>query len=140
MLLTALALSQTSAGAASEPTATAASTAPVDEVELEARRHVKTGTIELAAGGTSIVAGVIVLLAGRSKGGELSDEPLFVADLRSTSGALLGIGGLTFTLLGLNQLGRAREVRAAGVLERVTLDVGPWFGPADAGVMVAGAF
>lgn len=139
-LATASAASAPGAEPAPTPTTEAAPVSPADEVELEARQHMRTGTIELAAGGGSIVAGVLVLLAGRGKGGELSDEPLFVADLRSTGGALLGIGGLTFTLVGFNQMSRARQVREAGVIERVTLDVGPWVGPVDAGLMVAGAF
>lgn len=112
---------------------------PADEAEILALKHRNLGWAEVGGGSAAVVAGVCVLVVGRGKAGELSDETLIVSDLRSAGGAVLGIGGLTAVFLGFNQFSRARAIRESA-MDPVTFAVTPAIGPSQAGLAVVGSF
>jgi hypothetical protein len=91
----------------------AASAAPAttEALDLELQRRRRSGTWLTVGGLAAVAGGVSVMTIGRGKPGELSEETLLVSDVRSLSGGLLLIGGITTAIVGANHLAEARAIR-----------------------------
>ena len=108
----------------------------MDDPQARARALTRAGLIEVGAGLGAMTGGLVVMLVGRGEPGEISTETQFVSDVRSAGGAVLTIGGFTTTLVGGNNLARARGYRE--LADKVT--VGATVDRRGATLRIAGTF
>ncbi|MEZ4238298.1 MAG: hypothetical protein R3F59_19530 [Myxococcota bacterium] len=88
----------------------------------QAQRYHDAGVAASVGGAAAMAGGVVVLLVGRGKRGELSDESQLVDDVRSIGGLGLVIGGLTSVLVGGDRLGKAHALRHPTVSASLSRD------------------
>lgn len=88
---------------------------PNPELLAAAQRHKTTGVVELSAGAAAIGGGLTLMIAGRP-GGELSDEPQGLHDLRTMGGIGLVLAGITSMMAGGQALERATLAREQAML------------------------
>jgi hypothetical protein len=106
------------AAVAAEPTPAPPPIVPTPEAEARgarAQRHRRLGTAALVGGTAATAGGLVVLLVGRGRPGELSKESQAVSDVRSIGGAGLVITGLTVGLVGGSEIGKARALERGQV-------------------------
>jgi len=79
--------------------------------EARADRALTAGWLEVGLGTAAVVGGLSVMLLGRGEPGAISDEEPLEHEVRTLSGGVLVVAGLTSVLVGGNQLGKAKSLR-----------------------------
>ncbi|HHO51316.1 MAG TPA: hypothetical protein ENK18_10685 [Deltaproteobacteria bacterium] len=98
---------------------TVAAAEPDPTLLAQARRQETTGVVELSTGATLIGGGLALMIVGRP-GGQVSDEPPGLHELRTMGGIGLTLGGIVSMMAG----GHALEL-ASATREQAMLTVAP---------------
>ena len=89
--------------------------------EAQADRALTAGWLGVGLGTAAIVGGMSVMLLGRGEPGAISDEEPVEHEVRTLSGGVLVVAGITSVLVGGNQLGRAKSLREKAALSAVVV-------------------